>query len=243
MLELDKIYNMDCLEGMKQLEDNSIDCIITSPPYNQGLTTQDINQALYNDRMDDVEYIEFIKNIFIEFKRLLNEKGSIFYNYKTDVKDNILSTAYEHILKVKDTFLISAEIVWKYAGNFDSARNRFPTDYEMIFQLTKDNIYFFKPKSNMSSLWQFKHVMYGTKEKKECDVHPCPYPIELVKRWLEHTTLENDIILDPYAGSGTTAVACKKLNRKFIGFEINKEYCDIANKRLVNVPERLEKWF
>ena len=70
--------------------------------------------------------------------------------------------------------------------------------------------------------------------------HPTQKPIKLMHRIIEKFTKENDIIFDPYAGSGTTLVASKQLDRQFIGLEINKEYCNIANKRLKNIPKRLE---
>jgi len=74
-------------------------------------------------------------------------------------------------------------------------------------------------------------------------VHPTEKPHILIEKLIEYFSKEGDVVLDPFIGSGTTAVACKKLNRNFIGFEISEEYCDIANKRLANVPERLDKWF
>ena len=66
--------------------------------------------------------------------------------------------------------------------------------------------------------------------------HPAPFPVELPRRLIEFYSYEGDVILDPFIGSGTTSLACKKLNRHFIGIEINQKYCDIANKRLRNVP-------
>lgn len=193
MLEMNKIYCMDCLEGLKEIPDNSIDLIITSPPYNQNLTTQNTSMKLYEDNKSDEEYTEWIKKIFTEMYRILKINGSLFYNYKTDVFENRLKPAFEHLIKVKGSFLISAEIIWKYAGNFDSARCRFPTDYEMIYHLTKTNNYFFNPgNESLSSVWVINHVMANTNEKKSCGCHPCPYPLKLMRKIIKHCSRERE---------------------------------------------------
>ena len=72
--------------------------------------------------------------------------------------------------------------------------------------------------------------------------HPFQKPLDLINRMIKASSDENDAVLDCFIGSGTTAVACKRLNRHFIGFEIDKKYCDISNKRLMNIPDRLENW-
>ena len=72
--------------------------------------------------------------------------------------------------------------------------------------------------------------------------HPCEKPLPLFELFVHASSNKNDIVLDPFVGSGTTAVACKKLNRKFIGIDINEKYCNIARKRVVNVPEKLEEF-
>ena len=111
--------------------------------------------------------------------------------------------------------------------------SKFMTNTETIFHLTKQSNIKFNPECfTYGEVWKFN---FQTNTE-----HPAPFPIELPKRCILSTSLENDIVLDPLIGSGTTAVACKKLNRHFIGFEINSEYVAIANKRLANVPARLE---
>ena len=240
-IEMNKVYNMDCIEGMKLLPDNSVDLIITSPPYNQGLTTQDTSQTLYADNLPDEEYYKLILGVFREAKRVLKDTGSFVYNYKSDIKNNIVRPAFRHLERANSEahFLLVGEIVWKYAGNFDSARTRFPIDYEMFYHMAKTNKFKFSDLGEkLSSLWRFNHVMYGTKEKKEAGNHPCPYPVDIIRKFIRHLTVEGDIVLDPFMGSGTTAVACRILDRHFIGFEISKEYCDIANNRLKKYMEQ-----
>lgn len=238
-----KIFNIDCLEGMKLIPDESVDAIITSPPYNQNLTTQG-ESNLYDDSKDEIDHIAFLQKLFIQFKRVLKPEGSIFYNYKTDVANNILSPCFRHLENVNKytKFLLVGEIVWKYAGNFDSAKCRFPTDYEMVYHLSKTNSFkFFDNGETLSSLWHIKHVMGGSQEKKECGDHPCPYPMELVRKCMTHSTKKGDVVLDPFMGSGTTAVVAKRLNRRYIGFEMRKDFIEIIEKRLKQ--DNIQDWF
>jgi len=239
MYEIDDIVNKvhcsDCLQFMRNIPDKSIDLIVTSPPYNQKLTTQDTTMILYQDNKKHDEYIDFIRELFKNVHRILNKKGSFFYNYKTNVQENVLFPAFKHLLEANEEtkFLISAEIVWNYAGNFDSAKTRFPTDYEMIYQLTKTPDYnFYCQDQCLSSVWNMKHVMANTLEKKECGLHPCPYPKSIIEKIMLYSTKSNDLILDPFLGSGTTAVAAKELGRRFIGIEIEPKYVEIATRRL-----------
>lgn len=228
-----KIYNMDCLKGLYCLPTQSIDLVVTSPPYNQNLSTQAGDRLLYEDNLSNEEYVEFIEKIFKQIYRILKDNGSFFYNYKSDTKNNQVNSAFFHLVKVIGKFNIAGEIIWKYAGNFDSNRTRFPIDYEIIFHLVKRAEFKFSDcGEKLSSIWRINHVMAGTQERRACEIHPCPYPIKLIKKIIRHTTDEKDIVCDPFLGSGTTAVACKQLNRNFIGFEISKEYCEIAKRRL-----------
>jgi len=232
-MRTDVIYNGDCIQGLKRLPDNSIDLVVTSPPYNQNLSTQDTSKKPYKDNMDDKEYVNFIKELFREIFRVLKDDGSFFYNYKSDTKNNLINSAHFHLFNVIQDFKMAGEIIWNYAGNFDSNRTRFPIDYEMIFHLVKQNKFKFSDRNRkLTSVWNINHVMYGTHEKSTCENHPCPYPLKLIRKIVEHTTNENDIVLDPFMGSGTTAKACYELNRRFIGFELDTEYCEIALKRL-----------
>jgi len=230
----------DCLEVMKTIPDNSVDLVVTSPPYNQNLTTQDTTKKLYSDNLSDIEYKCLIRSVFQSVFRILKPKGSFFYNYKTQVKENRLARACVHVEEMNKEFLVSAEIVWNYAGNFDSAKTRFPTDYEMIYQLTKTSDYnFYHQGETLSSVWNYKHVMAGSIEKIQCGCHPCPYPVNIINKIIRYTTQHNNIVLDPFMGSGTTGVACKELGRNFIGIEISPEYFKIAERRINQTMENL----
>lgn len=235
ILEVDKIYLIDCIDGLKQLDDNVLDLVVTSPPYNQEFITQDKSKLLYKDDLDDTEYIKWLTELFAVVNNKLKDTGSFMYNYKSLGDGRFLKPAFLHLTEVNkiSNFKIAGEIIWKYAGNFDPTRSRFPRDYEMVYHLVKtDNFKFDDLKQTLSSVWYIPHVMSWTDEKRECGKHPCPYPLMLIRKIILHTTNENDLVLDPFSGSGTTALASKQLNRKYIGFEKIPEYVDIANKRL-----------
>ena len=179
-----------------------------------------------------------IKTLFTEAYRILKDDGSFFYNYKSDTKGNVVSSAFAHLHKFMafTDFKIGAEIVWKYTGNFDSARIRFPMDYEMVFQLIKNSKFkFINTGEKLSSVWRIPHVMARTKEQMETKSHPCPFPKNLVKKIIEHTTDPLDLVIDPFSGSGSTACVAKELGRNSLGWEINKGYFDKSVIRLNNV--------
>jgi DNA modification methylase len=219
---------MDCLEGLRQLEDKSVDLIITSPPY------EDISGAGYTANKKDILfmklYSEFVDKLFSEYYRVLKNEGQIFFNVKAKTHNKSLRTVHWlEFLESFSKFKLKSYIIWKYAGSFDSTNRRFHLDYEIIYHLSKsDNIYINENcgiKDALSSVWYIPH---NIKER----LHPTQMPEAVVERILKVCSKEKDIILDSFMGSGTTAVVCKNMGRQFIGFELSEEYCKIAEKRL-----------
>lgn len=242
-LEINKIYNMDCLEGLRRLEDNSVDLIITSPPYNFGGFNRNgirSNYECYNDDLDEEEYKNWTKKYFIELYRVLKPTGMFYFNikYKFENYECKLPFWINNITKFKLLNLI----IWRFGSGADVAKIKWYPRYEYIFVFIKTKDYFFNEfYAKYGDVWEISHLVYGHNERTK---HPAQYPLELVRRIISSSSIEGDLILDPFLGSGTTAVACKQLRRNFIGFEISKEYCEIARKRLnkTNVIE-VGKWF
>ena len=236
MLELDKIYNMDCIEGMKQLDDNSIDLVVTSPPYNLGNNhhTGNIRHKAYDDNLTERVYQDSQINMLKECFRILKPDGCVWYNHKNRIRDGLQITPYEWLLKTD--FIIKQEIVWiNRSQNYDKIR--FYPWTERLYWLAKTPDVVMYNKINHPDVFDYNEWNpVGTSGK-----HTRAFPLKMVEDILN--CFENaKLILDPYMGSGTTAVACKRLNRRFIGFEINKEYYDVSLQRLLNVPERLDNW-
>ncbi len=225
MLELNKIYNLDCIDGLKRLDDESIDLIITSPPYNLGNNhhTGTKKHNPYFDNLPEKSYQEWQINVLIECYRVLKKDGSLLYNHKNRIKDGIQITPYEWLLKTP--FVIKQEIVWiNRSQNFDKIR-LYPFT-ERIYWLAKD------PKTKLDNCLNKNDVFdwkdwppVGTRQE-----HTRAFPLKMVTDLISLFP-KSKVVLDPFMGSGTTALGARIKNKKYIGFEINKEFLMIANKK------------
>ena len=238
-MELNRIYNMDCLEGMKNLPDGVVNCIITSPPYNVGLEYDE-----YDDNKPYDDYLKWIREIFRESYRVLAEDGRMCINIG-DGKNGSIPTHSDFIQIAKEIgFHILTIIVW----NKNNSSNRtawgsfmnpsspsFPRCFEYILvfrktmKLTHTGVATIERKEFIdwsNGLWEFNG------ERLSKVGHPAAFPIELPKRCIRLFTYEGDVVLDPFMGSGTTAVAALWENRKYIGFELSEEYYKLATERL-----------
>lgn len=212
MLELNKIYNMDCLEGLKKIGDKTIDCIITDPPYFLGLTHNG-KRACFND-LNIAE--PFFKALFNEYKRVLKDKHSIYFF--TDWR------GYAFYYPVFDKILGAKNLlVWDKGSG---AGNRYSYSHELAIFSANKNV------GGLSVINDIKAFSGGAKRTNGEKVHPTQKPIELIEKFILDSTDEGAIILDTFSGSGTTAIAAKRTNRQFIGFEIDEDYYDISLKRL-----------
>lgn len=247
MIGFNKIYNNDCLSGMKLIPDNSINCIITSPPYNVGL-----NYDEYKDNKPYEEYLSWMKDIFTESYRVLTSDGRMCINVG-DGKNGSIPTHSDFIQIAKGVgFHVLTIIIW----NKNTTSNRtawgsfmspscpsFPRCFEYILVFCKTHKLEHKGVSTISKkefidwsngMWSFNS------EKLKKVGHPAAFPIELPTRCIKLFTFENDVVLDPFIGSGTTAVAALLNNRRFIGFEISEDYFKLASNRIMEVMSEVE---
>lgn len=233
---VNKIVCGDCIELMRLIPDGSIDLVVTSPPYNlknssgngmkDGRGGKWKNAALLNgyeshhDCMPHDKYVEWQRECLSEMMRILSEDGCIFYNHKWRVQRGLIQDRHDII----DGFPVRQIIIWKRNGGINFNSGYFLPTYEVIYLITKPK-FKLAPKANAhGDVWEFS--------QETGNPHPAPYPLKLIERCIASTTAE--IVLDPFMGSGTTAVAAKKLGRKFIGLEISQHYCDMANIRIKN---------
>jgi len=236
---LNKIVCGDCLDVMKQIPDKSINLIVTSPPYNLKNSTGNgmkdgrggkwSGAALINgysdhdDCMPHDEYVKWQRECLSEGMRILSDDGAIFYNHKWRVQAGLLQDRYDII----QGFPVRQVIIWKRKGGINFNSGYFLPTYEVIYLIAKPK-FKLKAKANAKGdVWEFP--------QERDNIHPAPYPLELAERCIEAT--ESQIVLDPFMGSGTTAVACQKLNRDYVGIEISKKYCELAEKRLHSSQE------
>jgi site-specific DNA-methyltransferase (adenine-specific) len=228
-------------EDMSELPSNSVHLVVTSPPYNVGKE--------YDKDLDLNEYREFLKRVFREVKRVLVPGGRLCINIANLGRKPYLPL---HAYIIQDMlelgFLMRGEIIWNKAGggspstawgSWLSAKNPTLRDqHEYILVFSKDTFTRQNPlgrKSTISreefleftkSVWTFPAV-----SAKEIG-HPAPFPVELPYRLIQLYTFEGEVVLDPFMGSGQTAIAALKSRRFYVGYEIVPEYVELAQKRI-----------
>jgi len=230
---VNKVVCGDCLKVMKDIPDKSINLVITSPPYNKHSANKKhdpkdawvksaISYGEFKDDLPEKDYQKNQKEVLEECLRVLKDDGSIFYNHKPRLVNHKAIFPHEWLL----SFNIRQMIIWDRGNSPVLDPIRFMPIVEYIFWITKGR---FSPKFNPEA-FHYKEIWRINPEKN--NPHPAPFPSEIPKRCIVACSQENDLILDPFLGSGTTAVACKELGRRFIGIEISEEYCKIAEHRL-----------
>ena len=238
MYEIESIKNSficgDAIQEMKKISDKSIDLIVTSPPYNlknssgNGMKYKGYgkwaNSALvngystYDDNMPYAEYVKWQRECLNEMMRVLKDDGAIFYNHKWRVQKGLIQDRHEII----QGFPVRQIIIWKRKGGINFNPGYFLPTYEVIYLIAKPEFKLVPHANAVGDVWEFPQEM---KNK-----HPAPFPVSLIERIISSTKAK--IVLDTFMGSGTTAVAAKKLGRDFIGIEIAPEYCEMSRERL-----------
>lgn len=240
MIKINKIYNEDCLETMKRMPENSVDLIITSPPY------PGVNN-LWGDLFKTENYEKahrFLNSVWDNCLRILKPGTKLLINIANTKRRPYLPNTHKIYSWAENKIEALGELIWnKGYGQCGTAWGSYcnPSDpsladqheYILVFRKNgtreKRSGYFLSPKKFKSwrnSIWNIQPAK-ASKEK-----HVAPFPIQIPKRLILLYSYEKEIIYDPFLGSGTTAVACVELNRRFIGSEISPEYCKTAQKRI-----------
>lgn len=231
-----KLMLGDTLDKLSEISDESVDLAVTSPPYNKvGLRegrkghsnrwNADIAYQGYEDNMPEKDYWDWQKSIFEQIFRILKPTGSLFYNHKIRRFNGVV---HHPLVELKDVSLkFYQQIIWDRTSGFDKNTTYLDISTEIILWFTKDkpNVY----KNNAvfrGEIWRFQHSLDNP--------HPAPFPVLLPKNCILLTTKEGDLVLDPFIGSGTTALACEMLNRDCIGIDHSSEYIKLAESRIAN---------
>ena len=222
MLELNKVYNMDFLNN--DLEDESIDLIITDPPYKTitGGDSDGINSKRPKGMLDGnrklFKYQKLeIKSWMSELYRVL-KNGSHCYIFTNALNMKEMLNESE-----KAGFKLHNILVWE--KNNCTPSQYYMKNCEYILFLRKGKAKYINEIGNSKTVHKFNNII-GKK------LHPCEKPIDILKMYINNSSNQNDVVLDPFMGSGSTLVACKELNRNYIGYEIDKQYFDITKKRI-----------
>lgn len=221
--ELNKIYNLDCYEAIKKIPDNSVDCIYTDVPYlmqsggkGGGAFGNRIHNLIRRD-MDSIIH-GFDYKLLDELVRIMKKVNIFIWCNKQQILD-IMNYFKNYSCDI---------LTWNKTNPTPFTNNVWLSDIEYCLYFREKGVKL-NDGYNLKSKW---YVSAINKLDKELYGHPTIKPLELVKRHLEHTTQPNDIVLDPFMGSGTTAIAAKELKRRFIGFEIDSEYFKKAVSRI-----------
>ncbi len=244
------LQESDCREILAAMQDNSVQAVITSPPYNIG--------KAYEERRTVAEFMDWITPIMRECARVVSPGGSIFWQVGNYVAGGAVTPLDLLMYPVfaGEGLTLRNRIAWTF-GHGMHCTKRFSGRHEVIMWMTKGGEYHFNldpvrvpqkypgkrhfkgPKKgqlsgnplgkNPGDVWDIPNVKHNHPEKT---AHPCQFPEELVRRALLCSTREGDTVFDPFLGSGTTAVVAERFGRKWIGCETKAEYAAIAQERI-----------
>lgn len=244
------IYGMDCLEGMRRIPSEIIDLSVTSPPYNIGKE--------YEDILSVDEYILWCSEWMSELHRLSKKDGSLWLNVGyLEVENKGLAVPIPYLLWDKTEFYLIQEIVWNYSAGVACKKRLSPRNEKILWYVKNPENYKFNldeirdpnvkyPNQkkngklkcnplgkNPSDVWQIPKVTSGkNRSSKERMDHPAQFPLEMIDRIIKAGSNPGDTIIDPFMGSGTTAISALKNGRKVIGFEKNSDYINIIANRI-----------
>ena len=231
-----QLYNNDCLEIMKNISDNSVDLIVTDPPYDVSVNHD--GGKLYHSKGFDKSNKELvtanidkgydIKGFGEEVKRILKHINVYFFCNKKQIPEY-----FDYYVKELHCFF--EIIIWNKTNALPTFNGKYLTDNEFC-------LYFFEPGYKLchpESYNAAKTVYYqpiNSKDKKLYG-HPTIKPLNIIENLILNSSKEGDLVFDPFMGSGTTGIACKLHNRNFIGCEIEGQYFDVACKRIEQVEK------
>ena len=230
MESINKIYNMDCIEGMRQMPDKSVDLVVTDPPYlietsGAGIYKQDNKQYVkeLNEMKDG-----FSREILDELCRIMKKINIYFF------------CSQKQIIPLIDYFVKEKNcnwnlLTWHKSNPVPACGNKYLTDTEFILFFREKGV---KIYGEYKSKFTYYVTPLNQKDKKVYG-HPTIKPLDMVSNFIINSSKEGDIVFDPFMGSGTTAVAAMKCNRNFLGYELNPDYYEICNKRIKEASENI----
>ena len=216
----------DCFEVMRNFPDNFINMIVTSPPYNkQAVGGQLVKKIKYNGNLDTMSEDKYQKWQIEVLNECYRISDSLFYNHKIRYQNKIGIHPMKWILKTN--WILHQEIIWnrKITGNIRGWRC-WNIDERIYWLIKKHPPEISQELAQLTSVWEIRPEMKSN--------HPAPFPLEIAERCIKIGSKKGDIVLDPFIGSGTTAIACKNLKRRWIGIEKELEYCNMSVDRIKN---------
>jgi adenine-specific DNA-methyltransferase len=250
------LYHGDCLSFMQKLPPSILDLTVTSPPYNIGKE--------YEDVIDMEDYIDWCGQWMREIHRLTSPTGSFWLNLGyLEIKKKAKAIPIPYLLWDKSDFFFMQEVVWNYGAGVACKHLFSPRNEKFLWYVKDESNYCFNldeirdkdvkyPNQkkngklrcnplgkNPSDVWQFPKVTSGKdRSSSERTPHPAQFPIAVIDRIIKCSSAPQNIVMDPFMGSGTTAEVALKNNRKVIGFEKNIKYIEISIDRIERLFEK-----
>ena len=215
------------MEVMREMPSESVDLVVTSPPYNMGGARYgdmwpdaalQHGYSHYDDNMPHDEYADWQYECLKEMYRLIKKDGAIFYNHKWRIQDLLLMDRSDIIRDLP----VRQIIIWWRKGGINFNDKYFLPTYEVIYLIAKDKFKLVRGANTYGDIWVFN--------PENNNDHPAPFPVALIDRIISSTKAK--IVLDPFMGSGTTAMAALGLNRNYIGIDLSPDYCKMAEDRI-----------
>lgn len=232
-LELNRIYQRDCIEGMRMIPNNSVNLIIADPPYGIDFNSNHRKKSklkstkgIYNDGTDNTE---FLAEVLSEIDRVLAPNSHVYWFTRWD-RIHLQLPLLEQYFKMKNS------LVWmKNNWSMGDLSGAYAGQYETILfaQKGRRTLNEVDGKRRHTDILQFDRISPNKLR------HSHEKPEDLLEFLMRKSSEEGEVVLDPFCGSGSTAVAARKLNRNFVTFELEPEYIEIANQRLENVRDEL----
>jgi modification methylase len=227
---LNKTHCGDCIAVMEKMPVHSVGLIVTSPPYNlhagkgmkfcsskwQKLVQQGYQSS--DDAMPHEKYVKWQRSCLASMMRVLRDDGAIFYNHKWRVQNGLLQDRSE----IVQGFPVRQVIIWHRNGWVNFNPGYFLPRFEIIYLICKPAFKLVPGANAIGDVWNIA--------RDDDAQHPHPFPVELAERCIQSTSAK--VVLDPFIGSGSTAVAAENLKRHWIGIDVSREYCEMADRRI-----------
>ncbi len=239
---LNHIHHGDCLTLLAQMPDATADLVVTSPPYNllnssgNGMKNGNGGKwsraalmqgyATHADSMPHDDYVQWQRECLSEMMRVLSPDGAIFYNHKWRVQKGLLQDRTD----IVDGFPVRQIIIWQRSGGFNHNPGYFLPTYEVVYLIAKPGFRLAPKAGGVGDVWQIR--------QDRGNPHPASFPVDLARRAIAATTAQ--VVLDPFIGSGTTAVAALLEGRQYIGIDLSEDYCQLARQRVDATVASLE---
>lgn len=229
-LELNRIYQMDCIEGMKRIPSESIDLVITDPPYGINYISNRSKDSEYrkkvksvNGILNDKNNIKFLGNVAIELYRILKKNTHLYWFTRWDKIEE------QKPMLEKVGFKVKNNLIWmKNNWSMGDLKGAYAGQYECILYCQKGK----RLLNEVNGIKRHPDILQFDRVPPNKLLHSHQKPVNLLEFLIKKSSNENEIIFDPFMGSSSTAIAAIKTNRKYIGFELDNEFYYIASKRI-----------